>query len=138
MVDLLAKFFDWAFGWISRGRRIKGHLHVLRAEINQSIDRAREYKVSPYKAPAYRGVTEGYDAVFVSLAGEGVFDSNGVATVKGAYADIVDFSRCLQQIHDAVGSQAKRDEVSRATLKADNVLRSAPAALLVVDSVLQK
>ena len=140
MEALLGKLADWLFGWFTgartRKRKIKGRLLLIRAEINQAIDRAREYKKSPYKSPAYRGVTESYDAVFVSLAEEGAFDSNGVATIKGAYADIVDFSRCLQQIHDVVGSQAKRDEVGRAMLKADNVLKSAPEALAVVDAKL--
>lgn len=135
MLDFLLKPLHLLFDWIYRRWVGKGHLRLLRVEINQAIDRATAYPTSP-KAPAWRCATEGYDGQFASLTR--IFDSNEIATIKGAYADMVDFNQCLDYVNDARGTSDFEPQVERARIKAGHVRKSAPEALAVVDAVLQK
>ena len=137
MEALLGKLADWLFGWRMRKRKVNGHLLLIRAEINQAIDRANAYPTAP-KAPAWRCITEAYDSEFISLAGEGVFDSNGIAAIKGAFADMVDFNRCLDYVNEARGTSDHKGQVERAVIKAGHVTKSAPEALAVVDAALTR
>lgn len=134
--------FDWLVLWLFRRFKIRGLLRRLRLELNKAFDFARTYlsttEEGKENAPSYRCSTDAYDKGVDMLAGYGVFDSDGLDKVMSAYADIGDFNRCLQFVHEAVDTPIFSQQVGRARKKAENVKRSVPLALTVVGEALRK
>ena len=112
----------------------------LRLELNKGYDVARIYLDTTGRGaentPSYRCPTDAYDQGADLLVGYDVFDSEGLDKIIAAYTDIGDFNRCLQFVHEAVGTERFGDQVGRAIVKAENVKRSVPLALTVVGETL--
>lgn len=145
-VALIAIGFVLAFfpPWLDRKRRLKTHLHAIRAEMQLTRERVENLLKDNVMAPLYRLPVSGYGTSFPVLLAEGVISETDAHFLGNYYCQAQDINRGLDnatsmlQANDDAGLQR---EFSRLLLKGQAMLGQNSiylAGLKVVQDLLKR